>query len=201
MTASILEKPSDRPLLERNVTISGVTWEQFKTIEAQLENNPTVKLTYLAGVLEIMSPIGPEHEYIKSTLGLLLEAYMRENNIRFHKLGGFTLEEPGYRSGNPDESYSLGSRKEVPDIVIEVIVTSGTLDKRELYKPKEVPEVWFWKSNQLRVFCLREGEYVEVERSYLLPDLDLGLLRRYLGYDDQYDAVNEFGQEIREPRV
>ena len=201
MTASILEKQSHQPLLERNVTISGVTWEQFKTIEAQLENNPTVKLTYLAGVLEIMSPIGPEHEYIKSTLGLLLEAYMRENNIRFYKLGGFTLEEPGYRSGNPDESYSLGSRKEVPDIVIEVIVTSGTLDKRELYKPKEVPEVWFWKSNQLRVFCLREGKYVEVERSALLPDLDLGLLRRYLGYDDQYDAVNEFGQEIREPRV
>ena len=196
MTTSLLEKPSNQPLVEKNVTISGVTWKQFKTIEAQLENNPTVKLTYLAGVLEIMSPIGPLHEYVKRTLNLLLEAYMREKGIRFYALGGFTLEETGYSSGNPDDSYSIGNRKEVPDIVIEAIVTGGTLDKRELYKPKKVPEVWFCKSNQLRVFCLREEEYVEVGSSFLLPDL--GLLRRYLGYDDQYDAVNEFVREIRD---
>ncbi|GAB1541485.1 hypothetical protein NUACC21_41560 [Scytonema sp. NUACC21] len=43
------------------------------------------------------------------------------------------------------ESYSIGTKKGVPDIVIEIIVTSGTIDRKELYKPKQVPEVWFWK--------------------------------------------------------
>ncbi len=144
-----------------------------------------------------MSPIGPEHEYIKRTLNLLIEAYMREKGIQFYALGGFTISEPGYASGRPDDAYSFGSRKQVPDIVIEVILTSGTIDKQELYKPKQVPEIWFWKSDQLRVFCLREGEYEEVDRSTLLPDLDLSLLQRYLGHPDQYKAVNEFLQAIR----
>ncbi len=41
-----------------------MNWGQFKTIEAQLENNREVKLTYLAGLMEIRSPIGDYHEYI-----------------------------------------------------------------------------------------------------------------------------------------
>jgi len=184
------------------VTLNGITWEQFQGIAAQLENNRNVRLTYLAGAMEIMSPIGPEHEYIKRTLNLLLEAYMREKGIQFYALGGFTISDfsgtvPGYASGIPDDAYSFGSRKQVPDIVIEVILTSGTIDKRELYKPKKIPEIWFCQSDKLRVFCLREGEYEEVDRSTLLPDLDLSLLQRYLGHSDQYKAVNEFLQAIR----
>jgi Uma2 family endonuclease len=180
------------------VTLHGISWEKFKAIEAQLEDNREVRLTYLAGVMEIMSPIGGEHEYVKSTLSLLLDAYMKEKGIRFYKLGGFTLEAPGYASGTPDESYSLGSRKEVPDIVIEVIITSGTINRRELYKPLRVPEVWFWKSDSMRIFRLNaKGEYEEVSRSGFFPDLDKTLLLRYITHPDQYDAVNEFVAELR----
>jgi Uma2 family endonuclease len=197
MNFQLLDKPSRKPTEEKVVTLYGISWEKFKAIEAQLEDNRDVKLSYLSGVLEIMSPIGEEHEYIKSTLGLLLEAYMREKGIRFYKRGGFTLEAPGYASGTPDDSYSIGSKKEVPDLVIEIIITSGTINRTELFKPKQVPEIWFWKSNQLRVFCLQEREYKEVSRSNFFPDLDLALLRRYIGYPDQYDAVQEFQAAIR----
>lgn len=182
---------------EKLVTLPNITWEQFKGIESQLENNRAVRLTYLKGVLEIVSPIGEKHEEVKSTLGLLLEAYMREKDIRFYTRGGFTLESPGYASGTPDESYSIGSCQDTPDIVIEVIVTSGTINRRELYKPKRVPEVWFWKADQLKIFHLESGEYVEVSRSTFLPDLDPALLLRYLRMPDQYDAINKFIQTIR----
>jgi Uma2 family endonuclease len=197
MNSQLLDKPSRQPTQEKLVTLYGISWEKFKAIEAQLEENRDVKLSYLSGVLEIMSPIGEEHEDIKSTLGLLLEAYMKEKGIRFYKRGGFTLEAPGYASGTPDESYSIGSKKEVPDIVIEIIVTSGTINRRELFRPMNVPEIWFWKSNQLRVFNLKDGEYEEVSRSSFFPDLDLTLLLRYVGYPDQYDAVQEFQAVIR----
>ncbi len=197
MNPQLLDKPSRQPTEEKLVTLYGITWEKFKAIEAQLEDNRDVRLSYLSGVLEIMSPIGEEHEYIKSTLGLLLEAYMREKGIRFYKRGGFTLEAPGYASGTPDDSYSLGSKKEVPDIVIEIIVTSGTINRRELFKPMKVPEIWFWRSNQLRVFHLKERDYEEVSRSTFFPDLDLALLLRYIGHPDQYDAVHEFQAVIR----
>ena len=198
MSTPILDKPAKEPVEEKLVTLHGISWEQFKAIEAQLENSRGVRLTYLAGVMEIMSPIGDKHERLKKTLGYLLEAYMREKGIRFYGRGGFTLESPGYASGIPDESYCIGSDKEIPDIVIEIIVTSGTINRRELFKPMRVPEVWFWKANQLKVFHLREsGEYEEVARSEFFPDLDLALLLRYLEHPDQYDAVNQFIQTIR----
>jgi Uma2 family endonuclease len=197
MNAKPQENQSNQPVECKLVTLRGINWEQFKTIELQLENKREIKLSYLAGVMEIMSPIGKTHEYIKSTLGLLLEAYMRAKNIRFYKRGGFTLEELGYAYGTPDESYCIGSDKEIPDIAIEIIVTSGTIDRRELYEPTQVPEVWFWKIDQLRVFRLHEsGEYEEVPHSQFFPDLDLNLLVKYVGYSDQYDAVNEFVQVI-----
>lgn len=65
-----------------------LTGSSSKPSKPALLNNREVRLTYLSGVMEIMSPIGGEHEYVKSTLGLLLEAYMREKGIRFYKLGG-----------------------------------------------------------------------------------------------------------------
>ncbi|MBE9006409.1 Uma2 family endonuclease [Fortiea sp. LEGE XX443] len=188
----------DQPKAEKLVTLTDVSWEQFKGIETQLKDNRKVRLSYLSGMLEIMSPIGEEHELVKSTLGLLLDAYMREKGIRFYKRGGYTLEEPGYASGTPDESYSIGLRKEVPDIVIEIVVTSGSINRKNLYKPKQIPEVWFWKSNQIKIFSLTEGgEYEEVNRSRFFPDLDPAMLLRYVAMSDQYDAVQEFIQAVR----
>ena len=198
MSIPLLEKPESQPTVPSLVTLHGISWEKFKVISAQLEDNREAKLTYLAGVLEIMSPIGDRHEYVKTTMGYLLEAYMRELGIRFYGRGGFTLEAPGYASGTPDESYCIGSNKETPDIVIEIIVTSGTINRQELYKPKRIPEVWFWKSDQMRIFRLNEaGEYEEVSRSGFFPDLDKTLLLRYIAHPDQYDAVNEFVAFLR----
>ncbi|QFS46024.1 Uma2 family endonuclease [Nostoc sphaeroides] len=188
----------EHPIQEKLVTVADVSWEEFKGIEAQLKDNRNVRLSYLSGILEIMSPVGEKHEYVKRTLGYLLEAYMRELGIRFYGRGGFTLEEPGYASGTPDESYSINTKAEVPDIVIEVIVTSGTINRKELYKPKKVPEVWFWKSDQIKIFRLNAtGEYEEVNRSGFFPNLDPALLLQYIGYPDQYDAIAEFVQAIR----
>jgi Uma2 family endonuclease len=194
MSIPVLYQPTE----EKLVTLPDVSWEQFKGIEAQLKDNRNVRLSYLSGILEIMSPIGDKHEKVKSTLGLLLEAYIREKGIRFYKRGGFTLEEPGYASGTADESYSIGTEREIPDIVIEVIVTSGTINRKKLYKPKKVPEVWFWKSNEIKIFRLNEqGEYEEVDRSGFFPELDKSLLLHYIAMPDQYDAVQEFTQAIR----
>lgn len=197
MTTPTLQQSASQPLVEGVSTLYGISWEKFKTIEATLDRSNGVKLAYLRGVLEIMSPIGPEHESVKSTLGLLLEAYMREKGIRFYRCGGFTIESPKMASGTPDESYAIGTQKEIPDIVIEVIITSGRLDKKELYRPKQVPEVWFWKKGQITLFHLGEQGYEQRNRSEFLPDLDLSVLKSYLDYPDQYDAVTNLINAIR----
>ena len=188
----------DQPTQEKLVTVPDVSWEEFKGIEALLKDNRNVRLSYLSGKLEIMSPIGDKHEKVKSTFGLLLQAYMKELGIRFYRRGGFTLEEPGYASGTPDESYNIDIEREDPDIIIEIIITSGTINRRQLYQPKRIPEVWFWKSDTIKIFRLNAaGEYEEVNRSSFFPNLDSALLLQYIAMPDQYNAVREFEQTIR----
>lgn len=128
MSTSTFDKLTSEPQ-ETLLTLYDISWEQFKGIEAQLESKREVRLTYLAGVMEIMSPIGDRHERLKKTLSYLLEAYMRQKGIRFYGCGGYTLEAPGYASGTPDESYCIGTDKATPDIAIEIIVTSGTINR------------------------------------------------------------------------
>lgn len=189
---------TNKTVEEKVVTLYDISWQQFKGIETQLVDHHNIRLSYLSGLLEIMSPIGDKHEYVKKTLSYLLEAYMKEKGIRFYGRGGFTLEQPGYASGTPDESYCIGTNKQTPDIVIEIIVISGSIDRKELYKPSKVPEVWFWKSDTIRIFSLNAADiYEEVTYSRFFPNLDLTLLLRYIAYPDQYDAVAEFIQSIK----
>jgi len=197
MTTPATKQSAHETLVEGVSTLYNISWEKFKAIEATLDGNKGVRLAYLNGILEIMSPVGSEHESVKSTLGLLLEAYMREKGIRFYVRGGFTIESPETASGTPDESYNIGTIKENPDIVIEVIITSGRLDKKKLYRPKNIPEVWFWKKALITIFHLGEGGYEQRERSAFFPDLDLSVLQGYLEYEDQYDAITDLINSIR----
>ena len=83
-------------------------------------------------------------------------------------------------------------------MIFEITVTSGGINKLDIYKRLGIPEVWFWEDGLLSAFCLEAGEYQKVARSALLPDLDLELLAKYSRMVDQFDAVNEFSQVILE---
>jgi Uma2 family endonuclease len=174
------------------VTLGGIDWEQFSLMQRIFGDRRYPKLTFLNGALEIMVPPSREHEDIKSSLGLLLECFMQRQGIRFYKRGSLRLQQTGLSSGEPDESYCIGSYKATPDLVIEVVVHSGTLDKLEVYRPHGVAEVWFWRAGRLSLHCLEGGEYRECERSRLLPGLDPRLLETHVNQPDQYDAVQAF---------
>jgi Uma2 family endonuclease len=156
-----------------------------------------VRLTYIDGSLEIRSPIGAEHERIKSNLGVLLETYMDAVGIRWYRRGGFTLTQPGRAAGEPDESYCIGADKAVPDLVIEVVVSTDALSKLPLYRVKGVAEVWIWQRDRLGIHCLEGGAYSVCPNSKLLPGLDVAQLTRLVSRRDQYDAVRAFREALR----
>ncbi|MBE9164467.1 MULTISPECIES: Uma2 family endonuclease [Microcoleaceae] len=178
------------------IRLSDVSWEQFEAIESAFKDIGGVKFFYLDRILQLMT-VSAEHEIIKKTLCMLLEAYMRASGIRFYGKGGPTLgnRELGGRK-EPDDSYDIGTPKTVPDIAIEVVITSGGIDTLEFYKRLGVREVWFWQNNQLSLYCLRGKNYEQITRSTFLPDLDLELLLRCANMPDQYDAVTELLQQI-----
>lgn len=175
-----------------------VSWEQFEAIEQSFESIVGVKFAYLDGTLEIMT-ISPEHEDTKSTIRALLEAYMRTVGIRFYMRGSPSLgsRELNARS-EPDESYNLETKKKFPDLVLEVVITSGGVDKLAGYQRMGVTEVWFWEDGVLAIHRLRSNGYERVSKSELLPDLPLDIFTRYITYYDQFDAVNEFMAVLRQ---
>lgn len=194
MTSPVLEKPSTPK--ESYVLLDNVSWEQLEQLDVTLAGTGA-RLIYLDGILEIMSPLSDEHEDSKSTLSLLLEAYMRVKKIRFYVRGSATLGKKENKTRRePDESYNLGTKKPIPDLVLEITVTSGGINKLEIYKRLGVAEVWFWEDGLLSVYALQDGEDKPVNQSILLPDLDLELLAQYSRMADQFDAVNEYTELI-----
>ncbi|NEQ26913.1 MAG: Uma2 family endonuclease [Microcoleus sp. SIO2G3] len=188
MTAQLTQSP--KPKQAR--VIHGLTWEQLEEFDRSLEDVAGVKLVYLDGTLEIMT-IGEEHEDAKATMRVLLENYLRAKGIRFYSRGGPTLgrKEQGARN-EPDESFSIGTRGQYPDLVFEVTVTSGGVDRLEGYRRMSVAEVWFWEDGVLDIYRLRSNGYEKVSNTELVQNFPIDLFKRYISYHDQYDAVNEF---------
>lgn len=176
--------------------VHNVTWEQLEEIDESLQDFPGLKLIYLDGLLEI-TPIEEDHETVKSTMGILLESYLRARRIRFYRRGGPTLgrKEDGARN-EPDESYSIGTREQYPDLVFEVVFTSGGVDRLEGYRRMGVKEVWFWENGIITIFALEAEEYREVENTRLIQDFPLQSFLKYVSYPDQFDAVDEFLNEV-----
>ncbi|MCL1465190.1 Uma2 family endonuclease [Argonema galeatum] len=172
-------------------------WEQFKAIEALMDEVDGVRLSYLDGCVEFMT-VGENHETIKSVLAILLALYFFEKGIEFIPVGSATREDENKgASFEPDESYYIGERKEHPDLAIEVAITSGDSRKLERYRRFRIPEVWFWKNNQLSVYRLTEDNYEQVSRSEFLPELDLELLVRCVLMPSRLEARREFLNGIR----
>ncbi len=194
--ANQLELETDDP--EERFIISGVSWQQYEALLVKLGDSPWYRVTYLEGTLEIMSP-SRRHELGKKNISRLLEAYLEETRTRFWGLGSTTFrKEEKKRGTEPDECYCIGTEKEFPDLAIEVVLSSGGVDKLAVYKKLEVTEVWFWQNNQFSLYRLRGDEYEKIPKSELLPDLDLALLAKYVAQPDPLEAVVEFREKVRQ---
>ena len=183
--------------LDEPILIDELSWREFKVVE-QLLSRPGVRLSFLDGVLEIRRMPGEKHETIKERIGSLLDLYLLQMGIDYQPTGSMTLESPsGLVKREADKSYKLGSNREFPDLAVEVVVTSGGINKLEAYKRLQIPEVWFWENGALRMYSLGADGYAEVDRSFVLPDLDIVLLVRCINIENHLQAMREFKQTIQ----
>jgi Uma2 family endonuclease len=186
------------PATEQRLVLEGVSWQQYETMLAALGDDfPNLRLSYLEGILEIMTT-SPEHEELKKVIGMLLEAYFQETRTRFHALGSATFRKAMKLRGlEPDECYCLGQKKEIPDLAIEILITSGIVNKLDIYQGLGVTEVWQWQDGQFLIHHLLPTGYEQITHSELLPNLDPQQLASYVNPTDQFDAVMAFRDKIR----
>jgi Uma2 family endonuclease len=198
MSSQLLEQQV-QPIAEQRVVLDGISWQQYEILLATLGNDfPNLRLSYLEGTLEIMTT-SPEHEELKTIIAMLIEVYFLETRTRFHGIGSATFRKIAKQRGlEPDECYCLEQKKEFPDIAIEVVLSSGTVDKLEIYRGLGVMEVWFWENKQFSIYHLRSGKYERIVSSELLPNLDFVLLSNYVRPIDQFDAVMAFRDVLRQ---
>ncbi len=168
-----------QPIQDQRILQAERTWEQFQLIRQGFDQAPGIKLFYYKNTVEILMP-GREHQLLSAVIALLLGIFFVEHEIEFEPTGSMDQEKAGEAFVQADQSYCFGQSKPIPDLSIEVVFTSGGIDKLARYRALGVPEVWFWEDGVFSLYRLRDGGYQSIDRSELpgLADLDFNLLTR-----------------------
>ncbi len=163
---------------DRTLSFSGMTWADYEKFN--VGEYLGYRTSFLDGVITIMSP-SQNHEIIKDFIFLLVVSYCDAFDIDYYPTGSTTFKDQNKQVGKePDTSFCFNSLKEVPDLAIEVVFSSGGTDDFKKYQRLEVKEVWFWINNQLEIYVLVDGNYQEQQYSCNLTKVDDKLLTKYI---------------------
>jgi Uma2 family endonuclease len=196
------------------IILEGVPWAAYKALRDAPQNNH-IRMTYLDGTLELMSP-----EYIHDKgadrLAELVRAVARTFDVTYLCAATTTLRRRrrGSLSGEarePDTSFyfraharRIAPKRKIdlkvdppPDLVVEVDNTSESEWKLPIYARFRVPEVWRFDVNAGTLWfgrLLARGTYKSIEQSVALPMLNrawvLGAVTRAEGTtDSDYDVL------------
>jgi Uma2 family endonuclease len=201
MNAASIPIPAHDPKhIDQRVFLHDVSWQDYEKLLTIRGESSGTRITYFRGEIELMTP-SLDHEFQKKLLARLVEAYADECGIDLCGVGSWTIKQAAKERGiEPDECYVVGafeSPPAIPDIAIEVVWTSGGLEKLAIYRGLKIPEVWFWKNGRLHIYVLQGEEYVENACSQILPGFDSELLTRYMSMQNQTQAVQTFRSILR----
>jgi Uma2 family endonuclease len=190
----------DTPREDHFVHLRGATWQDYERVLAIRGDHSAPRIAYLDGTLEIMSP-SRSHESIKSDIGRLVEVWCLEHGVEFSTYGSWTLQIKRLKLGiEPDECYVFGHDgrdAERPHLAIEVIWTSGGLDKLEAYAKLGVREVWHWRQGRIGVHILHGARYRRAAGSKALAGIDLEQLASFLDRNSTSAAIKEYRAALR----
>lgn len=184
---------SSVPGAVRCVILEGISWETYERLLAEHNESSGTHFTYDQGRLEIMV-LSAEHEAIKHALETLVEVLAEELNIDVRGFGSTTFRHADVDRGfEPDacfyiqhESLVRGKRAislatdPPPDLVIEIDMTSLSLNKLPLFATLGVPEVWRYDGMRVTVLTLIGTTYAEVATSAALPGVSGEILGHFV---------------------
>lgn len=210
MQTAISEVAEQRVLLKR------VSWETSNQLLIELGEDRAMRLFYHEGLVEIMTPLGP-HESSNRFIDDLIRVIADELNLNLKKFGSLTLKRDTTQTGAElDSCYYIQNeplvrgKQEIdlkidppPDLVLEIDITSGSLDKRPIYAALGVPKLWRYDGQKLEAFVLQESSlaYNPVQQSPTFPSSPLDsvppLIRQSL-VDGETATLRAFRAWVRE---
>lgn len=159
---------------------ANTSWDEYEAVLLQNDNSSAYRISFLNGVLKIMSP-SRNHEIIKDFIYLLIIAYCDAIDLDYYPLGSTTLKQKDKSVGKePDTSFCFNSLRQIPDLAVEVVFSSGSVDDLEKYYKLGVGEVWFWINDRLEIYVLVDDSYQQQSNSHNLSGLSTQLLEKYI---------------------
>ncbi len=181
-------EPSHRFILR------GISWATYQRLLDDFKDSHAAHFAYDQGVLEIMV-LSTKHERPNRTLALLVEILAEELDMDVQRLGSTTFTREDLDKGfEPDSCFYIQNEARVrgkdeidlavdppPDLVIEIDITSPSLNKFPIYARIGVPEIWRYDGRQVEMFALVTEEYARIEQSTIFPFLSNALATQFLG--------------------
>lgn len=182
----------------QRVILEGISWATYTQLLAEHQEDATIHFAYDHGKLEIMV-LSPKHEALKHNLALLVEVLAEVMGVDVYSLGSTTFQRPDLARGfEPDACFYIQHEALVrgkdeidlrvdppPDLVIEIDITSPSLNKFPIFAALGVTEVWRYNGEQVRLFTLQAGNYREQSRSIVLPPATNTMLTEFIATSRQ----------------
>src|SRR5215213_7802877 len=174
---------------EQRVLLRNISWETYKRLLYERGDSRVPRLAYDRGDLKIMSP-SSEHESVAYFVALLAE----EMRVNAYGVGSTTYRRGDIGRGfEPDGSFYIRNEERIrgkpridlsvdppPDLVIEVDITSPSLDKFPIYARLGVHEVWRYDGERITILVLEGSDYAKTAESVALPSLTSDVLTHYV---------------------
>jgi len=203
-------------LAEQRVVLKNISWQTFTAMLNEMGEKRGVRLAYIDGILEIMTPLG-EHENTNRFIERLIHALAEEMNLNIKSFGSLTLKRENMRRGaEPDSCYYIQNEPRVrnkrnieinidppPDLILEIDITSSSIDKLSIYASVGVPEIWRYDGRSLQVFILSQPNsiYTPTQQSSTFPLLDLNVVPQLIEQsliDGETQTLRSFRTWVRQ---
>ncbi len=190
--AQVIERLLDHTVTQKRIYY-GVSWETYLRLLDELGDGSHLRLTYNRGVMEVMSPKA-RHERLARTVDIVVMQFALAADKDFLNCGALTMHSvASKRGGEPDSCYYIQSEPLVravddidlaihppPDIVLEIDITSPSLNKFGLYAAVRVPEVWRYDGTRINFHQLTPSGYASITHSLSFPTLSAETLTQLL---------------------
>ena len=172
------------PTTGQQIILHGVSWETYEQLLSDFQDSHAAHFTYDRGVLEIMV-LSFKHETVNRTLAHLVSMIAEELQIDTISAGSTTFKRQDLAKGfEPDSCFYIQNEGRIsgkaeidldtdppPDLIIEIDISSSSLNKFPVYAHIGVPEVWRYDGTRVVFFVLAGENYEAAEESRALPVL------------------------------
>jgi len=169
------------PPAGQTVLLNHISWKTYESLLEDHLDSSAPRFAYDRGVLEIMSP-SPEHERANRRMAQLVLAICEVWELDAEDFGSTTYKREDIERGfEPDSCFYIENEPLVrdkdrldldvdppPDLVIEIDVTSFSMNKLPLYASIGVPEIWRYEDAEIEILLFDDGSYRKAPESRCL---------------------------------